>query len=238
MIHKYKLIDQKGYTRHGQEGETFWLDGQEKEAQGKGSKLCSTDVIHFYNDPIIAIIMNPTHANIPNPRLIEIEIDEIVAPDELKGGCKKAKFIKEIPVPEVSLNQKVRFAIQLALFVSKHWKSDEWVKWAELWLQQEATAEAATSTADVAWAVAEAACTAAWAAETARAAWAAWAAARAAEAVWAVEAIWAAAETAAEAVAWAADVARTAEVKEVEMFRKQLSILVQEILMCEKKDKT
>ena len=104
---KYKLIDKDGYTRRGLEGETYWLDGEMKIAKGTGQSLCSDDVIHFYDHPYLAVISNPIQANIDNPRLIEIEIDKAIVADGLTGGCKQARFIKEITPPVITLEEKI-----------------------------------------------------------------------------------------------------------------------------------
>ena len=128
---KYKLVDLDGYTRRGRNGETYWLDGLEKIAQGEGKELCSADVIHYYNHPLLAVLFNPIHASIKNPRLIEIEIDKEWACDGLKGGCKKAKFVKELGMPEITMEQRVTFAIRVAL---KYYKDKEYCKWGNAWL--------------------------------------------------------------------------------------------------------
>ena len=83
---KYKLVDKDGYTQRGEAGETYWLDGTKKVAIGTGKELCTKDVIHYYDDPLLAVLFNPIHANITSPRLIEIEIDKVTNHDGLKGG--------------------------------------------------------------------------------------------------------------------------------------------------------
>jgi pyruvate/2-oxoglutarate dehydrogenase complex dihydrolipoamide acyltransferase (E2) component len=79
------------------------------------------------------------------------------------------RLIKEIPLPEISLNAKIRFAI---LCTKEVCKDPEWNTWADGWLSgKDRSAGAAWTTAEAAWAAAEAAWAAAEA--TARAAWAA-----------------------------------------------------------------
>lgn len=128
---KYKLVDAEGYTRRGQEGETHWLDGEEKIASGSGNALCSADVLHYYDHPLLAVVFNQIHANILNPRLIEIKIDKQWAHDGCKGGCKKAKFVGCLDLPEISLDQKVTFAIVISL---KCYKNTDYWRWATNWL--------------------------------------------------------------------------------------------------------
>ncbi|MBT9138751.1 MAG: hypothetical protein DDT31_01326 [Syntrophomonadaceae bacterium] len=167
---KYKLTDSEGYTRRGCEGEIYWFSGIEQIAIGKGTKLCSEDVIHYYDSPDLAVLYNPIHANIENPRLIEIETGGCVVHDGLKGGCKRAKLIKEIPLPVWTIEEKLEYAIRISLV---SYKEKDYIEWAENWLNGKdrtaASAESAESAARAAWASASAA----WAAiASARAAWA------------------------------------------------------------------
>ena len=128
---KYKLVDKDGYTRKGKNGETFWLDKQEKQAHGKGKDLCSGDVIHFYDHPLLAVLFNPIHASITNPRLIAIKIDKTFAHDGLKGGCKKATFVREISMPKITPEQKIIFALKISL---RYYKDKDYKKWVKNWL--------------------------------------------------------------------------------------------------------
>lgn len=138
---KYKVIDQEGYSRKGEPGETFWLDGVQKIAKGEGNVLCTDNVIHFYDHPALAVLFNSIQAEIENPRMIEIKIDEEVAHDGLKGGCKKAKFTKEIAVPQITCEQKVEFAIRISL---KLYREKSYVAWAQDWLtKKDRSAESA-----------------------------------------------------------------------------------------------
>ena len=127
---KYKLIDKDGYTRKGETNEIYWFDGEEKVATGTGG-LCTDGVIHYYDHPMLAILFNPIHADIQPPRLIEIETEEEIAHDGLKGGCKKAKFVKELAVPEITAEQKVAFVIKISL---KYCRDANYILWAENWL--------------------------------------------------------------------------------------------------------
>ena len=150
---KYKLIDTDGYTRRGQEGETYWLDGLDKIAVGDGAKLCTEDLIHWYDHPLLAVLFNPIHADIKNPKLIAIEIDKEIAHDGLKGGCKRAKYLEEITLPEITIDQKVEFAIRISLKVHKE---EKYKDWANNWLSgTDRTERAAWSAAGSAAASAE-----------------------------------------------------------------------------------
>ena len=178
--------------------------------------LCTNGWLHGYEHPLLAIFHNPIHANYPHPRLFEAETtDEKPLRDGfLKLGVRNLTLIKEILVPEVSLEQKVAYGILCAKEV---YPAATWQQWANDWLSRGGRSERLAAAAlEATWASKEAgaAVAALWAAAEAAAraveaaTWAskeAGAAAKAAEeAAWAaevaLEATWAAAEAAARAV--------------------------------------
>ncbi len=132
---KYKITDADGYTRKGQVGAKDWGNnlGKTMEITKTGNTLCSDEVFHFYDHPALAVILNPIHGNYDTQtmRLWEVEAAEIVAHDGCKGGCKKMTFLKEIPIPKITIQQKVEFAIRVSLLVY-HEKS--YTRWATDWL--------------------------------------------------------------------------------------------------------
>jgi hypothetical protein len=134
--------------------------------------------------------MNPIHANFQNPRLWEAEGEVGLRDGQLKCGCKTLTTVREIPLPSITTEMRVRFGILCAKEVCA---CLSWNAWADKWLSGEDRTQAAAA----------AAAAAARASASARAAWAAASAARAA---WAeAEAASAEAEAAsAEASAWAA----------------------------------
>jgi hypothetical protein len=123
----YKLTDQNNRTTN----HTQWGEGVTQKAVGKGQQLCSADVIHVYDHPLKAAIFNPIHADIKNPRLWEVRVKRVVANDNTKVGVKSCTTIKQIPLPEITTNQRVRFAIYCAL---KVYSDAGFVKWANGWL--------------------------------------------------------------------------------------------------------
>ena len=64
----YKLTDGDGQTMSG----TQWGPGVSHSGTGEG-ELCGPGWIHAYEHPLIAVLLNPIHANIQNPRLWEAE---------------------------------------------------------------------------------------------------------------------------------------------------------------------
>jgi hypothetical protein len=189
MIKLYKLTDGDGKTWGG----TQWGPGVSHSGTGEG-ELCGPGWIHAYEHPLIAVLMNPLHGDFENPRLWEAEGEVALRDGQIKCGCKTLTTIREIPLPAVTTEMHVRFAILCAKEVCA---CLSWNAWADKWLSGEDRTQAAAA----------AAAAAARASASARAAWAAASAARAA---WAeAEAASAEAEAAsAEASAWAARAAR------------------------------
>jgi hypothetical protein len=167
----YKLTDENGYTRN----KTHWGEGVSHSGTGKG-KLCGPGYIHAYTHPLLAVFLNPIHANLDNPLLWEAEGEIALEDHGLKVGCIKLTTTHQIPLPTITIEHRVRFAIGCALFVCH---DAGFVQWANAWL------DGIDRSANASALAAEAAESAAWAA-----AWAAWAAAKAANA--SAKAAWAA----------------------------------------------
>ena len=161
-IYVYKLTDQNMQTYNG----CKWVLGEEKTTSGEG-ELCGPGWLHCYSDPLLAVLLNPIHADYENPRLFRAHVGGTSNPDHgLKSGYTKMTLIEEIPVPAISTEQRVRFAILCAM---KVYRNPGFVQWGENWLSgKDRSAEAAAAWA--AWAAEAAAAWAAWEAEAA--AWA------------------------------------------------------------------
>lgn len=169
----YKLTDKNNQTRN----KTQWGENVTHETDGSGD-LCGPGWLHAYSDPLLAVLLNPIHADFYKPRLWEAQ-GEGISKDEhgLKLGFTKLTTLREIPLPKVSTEQRVRFAIYCALEVCKE---PAFVSWAEKWLdgsdrtlmsaQAAQAAQSAEESVNAVWAEAQAA--AAWATEAAAAAWA------------------------------------------------------------------
>ena len=206
----YKLTDGDGKTRNG----TRWGPGVSHSGTGEGG-LCGPGWIHAYEHPLIAVLLNPIHSDFKTIRLWEAEGEVGVRDGQLKCGCATLTTIREIPLPEITTEMRVRFAILCAREAStadaaEAWKA--WNAWADKWLSGEDRSAAAARAAayaawKAAWKAADGAARAAY--DAARAAYdaAAWAAeaadAAAASAYAAYRATWAAAW----AVQWAAQAA-------------------------------
>ena len=183
--------------------------GMSHSGTGEGG-LCGPGWIHAYEHPLIAVLMNPIHADFKNPRLWEAEGKIAIRDGQLKCGCATLTTIREIPLPAITAEMRVRFAILCAreALTAADAACKAWNAWADKWLSGEdrsaaaaakADAAAAKAAYDAAGAVGPAAYdAAAWAAEAAEAA--------AASAYAAYRASWAAARS----VQWAAKAAASA----------------------------
>ncbi len=159
----YKLTDENNQTYGG----TQWGENVTHHAKGDHPSLCSSSWIHFYVDPLLAVLRNPTDANFENPNLWECETAGEHKHETLKSGCKTLTTIKQLPLPQMSTKQRVRCAVRIAMLVMNKWKSctEEnavWRVWAEEYLIS-ANTTAAKAAADAAYA-ANAAANAAYAA--------------------------------------------------------------------------
>ena len=175
----YKLTDQDMRTHNGFQ----WTLNKEETASGKGG-LCGPGFLHAYTDPLLAILLNPIHADIKSPRLFKGTGTVSKTDNGLKIGCTEMTLTEEMELPVINIVQRIAFGI---LCTKEVYKDKDWNTWADNWLsgkdRTEATAEAAARAARAAWAARATAWEAAEAAEAA-----AWEAARAARAAWAARA--------------------------------------------------
>ena len=163
----YKLTDTAMRTHEDFQWELGkWYSIPKKN---RGGKLCSVSWFHCYNDPLLAALLNPIHADIESPRLFACETRGDMATDRgLKFGFTEMRITEEMPVPEISTTQKVAFGILCAKQV---YKDPDWNYWADNWLSREDRTELAAWAAEAAaGAAAEAAKAAAEAAKAAEAA--------------------------------------------------------------------
>jgi len=166
---KYKLTSQELTTYSGFQ----WEIGKKFTTNGEG-ELCGPGYLHYYHHPLLAVLMNPIHADINNPRIFEVEAEGVHKDDNgLKGGCTEMTLIKEIPLPVLTTTQRVAFSILTSLDV---YKDRGYKEWAENWLSGKDRSESAARSA--AWSAAwSAARSAAWSAARSAARSAAWSAA-------------------------------------------------------------
>jgi hypothetical protein len=113
----YKLTTQENTTQN----DTRWGVGITNFAANLHThdyKLCTGDVIHAYEHPLIALIRNSQDANIKNPKLW-LAKGIVSVNNGLKVGCKSLTIIDQLQIPEISLEQKIAFSIYTALAMCK-----------------------------------------------------------------------------------------------------------------------
>jgi hypothetical protein len=153
---KYKLTDRKLRTHK----KFQWEVGKWVLAEGNSKqKLCTNGWLHCYDSPLLAILHNPIHTSIKNPRLWKVEVGGECKNDRgLKCGYQKMRLVKEIPVPEISLTQKIAYGI---LCAKRVYNDSKFLVWADNWLSGK---DRSSHAADASCAAAEAAIAAAYAA--------------------------------------------------------------------------
>lgn len=124
----YKLTDQNHQTHGGCQ----WGEGVTHEADGQG-EMCGPGWLHAYKHPLLVVLLNPIHADFKSPVLWESE-GEIEKDDGLKVGSRKLTTLRIIPLPTITIEQKIKFAI---LCAKKVCKDPAWNLWADRWLSGE-----------------------------------------------------------------------------------------------------
>lgn len=105
----YKVTDSDGCTRGG----TQWGPGITHSAKGSPSQDINSDGwIHAYEHPVLALIFKSLHADhTANPkRLWEAEGTIGKRCGHIKCGCRSLTTVREIPFPDVPLQELVEFA--------------------------------------------------------------------------------------------------------------------------------
>ena len=123
----YKLTDENSQTRNKMQ----WGDGIERTAPG-GGPLCTDRWLHAYTDPLIAVLMAPVYGYTDGV-LWEAEGD-VGLDDGTKVGCTRLKTVRQMALPVVTAEQRIRFGILCALEV---YHGEVFVSWAAKWLSGE-----------------------------------------------------------------------------------------------------
>ena len=163
-----KLTDKNDQTYN----DTQWGEGVTHTASGKG-ELCTAGWIHYYDSPLLAVLLNPIQGNFKHPHLWSAQVNkEIKSGDNLKFGTTSLTTIKRIPLPKLTTTQRIIFGIYCAMEV---YHNEEFQCWGKHWIggsdrsiaaareareaarEAAEAAEATWTTADAARAAAEAA---------------------------------------------------------------------------------
>jgi hypothetical protein len=124
----YKLTDAFGKTRGG----TQWGAGVTHTAQGSPDlPLCTYGWIHAYEHPLVAVFMNPIHGGYKNPLMWEAEGEVEIRELDFKCGCRALTTIRQMALPVITREQRVRFAIGCAWPFNPN---STWKEWAVKWL--------------------------------------------------------------------------------------------------------
>jgi len=148
----YKLTDEFSKTKNN----TLWGKNISHTAVGDiNNNLCSDAWIHWYKNPLIAVLMNPVHANFDSPILWEAESSGKEIHEPFKSGSRTLTTLIPIELPHVTLIQKIAFGV---LCVKQVCFVPEWNIWADRWLSGEDRSEtSAYAASDTAYAASNAA---------------------------------------------------------------------------------
>jgi hypothetical protein len=94
------------------------------------------------------VLLNPIHADYEDPILWECEGEVALRDGQLKCGCVELTTVRQVELPVVTTEQRVKFGILCALEVCQE---PGFVEWANKWLNGEDRTEAAAARA-AAWA--------------------------------------------------------------------------------------
>ena len=162
-----KLTNENNQTKNN----TQWGENITHTTSGNGG-LCSNGWIHYYDSPLLAVLLNPIHGNFKSPHLWKIKVEGKIKNDKgLKYGATSVTTIKKIPLPEITLEQKIIFGILCSMEI---YKNDKFHEWGKHWIDGTDRSKKSAAAAYAAYAAAYAA------ADAAAAAYAAYAAADAA----------------------------------------------------------
>ena len=132
-----KLTDSNDRTRNG----TQWGEGVIHRASGKGD-LCTKGWIHYYRDPVLAVMMDPAHGNFgENAHMWTVTTSGKRKHEPDKSGAQCVRTVEQIEMPTVTLVQRQAFGILAAQEVYCQWaeydRDGEWWNWSEAWLKGE-----------------------------------------------------------------------------------------------------
>lgn len=130
MTTLYKLTTQDYKTRVGFPEETQWGVNVTHTASGKGA-LCSNGWLHAYTHPLLAVLFNRMHANIDDPVLWECDGEIGITDRGIKVGCTRLTTIRTIPLPSITTEQRVHFAMLCALTI---YDDPLFISWCNDWL--------------------------------------------------------------------------------------------------------
>lgn len=178
----YKITRSDLTTHNGYQ----WVIGETREFPGTGD-LCGPGYAYAYESAQLALLLKFIHVDYDPYCLLRGRGVIVKRDGQLKAGCSRLTLLERITVPDITLEQRVTFAVLSARAVHT---GNRWASWAERWL--DGTDRSAESAEKMERAVAA----------LVRTRWM-----KAATRAWEAEA----ARRAADSARWAADSARAAE---------------------------
>src|SRR3990167_3431744 len=131
MTTYYKLADVGDLTMRG----TQWGVGVTHAATGDPAQGLHSDAyIHAYEHPLLAVFHDPIGNNFGSAAHLweaESDDDEPVREGPISLGVRSLTTLRQIPLPQITTEQRVRYAILCGKAV---YTAEEWVTWADNWL--------------------------------------------------------------------------------------------------------
>ena len=156
----WKFTDENDQTRGGMQ----WGENVTHGPTSGEGNLCAPGWLHAYVDLRLGVMVSPVHLSFTAQHLWEAE-GEVGKTDGLKVGVRTLTTIRRVEPPQVTTEQRVRFAI---LCVKEVCMDEYWLAWASRWLSgADRSRKSATKAADAAKAAPWAAPWAPWAEESA-----------------------------------------------------------------------
>ena len=123
----YKLTRADGTTGDG-DRRLQWGPGVNHDV---GLALPPGGVIHAYQGPLQAVLMDPAHAKLGPAAVLWRCESEPDTTDGTKVGCRTLTTVETIALPELPTLVRVRCAIVLA---QARCAEAQWTRWADAWL--------------------------------------------------------------------------------------------------------
>ena len=124
----YKLTRQDRTTR---DGFKYPPKGNKlPELNGEGG-LCSGGFYHGYANPLLAALHAPIHVDSDYTKMIEIEVSEVYAPNQMKLGFTTGIVGRVIPLPKITDEQRKRYTIGCVCSV---YQKKFFRRWANSWI--------------------------------------------------------------------------------------------------------
>ena len=129
----YKLTNERGRTRERYPNCLQWGKNVTHEAAGPPGQRLSTDSwVHCYAHELVAAMRDCQDGYYgPNARLWQCTGEGAQLSDGLKWGFRRITTLQEVPLPEVTAEQRVHWGILCSLQV---YKEQGYTKWAMGWL--------------------------------------------------------------------------------------------------------